>query len=368
MKNIFLFLLGAIGSIGATAQITIPSSTLPALGDTLRYAWAYNQGTFAMVTPPGFDQSWNFAGLTPNALFDEIYRAPGQGQFAAKFPTADLLVIDSVGERYYQVNSSGLYLLGYTEKNLFGYPFNVVYRNNPIFKERFVPLNFFDIYQQSTNNLEGFRFVDLPAGLKAAYLAAGFTTMDSIRLRVAISKLFTVDAYGVAVVPGPAPQPQYPVLRQKTTQYREIRVDGKVAPLGWLDITDLTRQYVPGSNATLGVDTTGSHIFYNDLTKAAIALLTLDAEGRPVHVRYKNNAPAVCTTIDSRPQNIWTGSAGNTWENPANWSCGAVPGANTDVFINSGTVVINSTVVVRSVKVNPGVNLSVASGTITILH
>ncbi len=349
------------------AQITITSSTLPALGDTLRYSWAYNQATFAMVTPPGFDESWDFTGLTPSVVYDEIYRAPGEGQFAARFPAADMVVIDSSGERYYQVTPSGLYLLGHTEKNLFGFPFNVVYQNSVPIKERFTPLNFFDATSQSSSNREGFNFAELPAGLQAVYNASG-VVLDSLRLRISIVRIDAVNAYGTVVVPGPVPQPQYAVLRQNTTLFRETRVDGKIPRLGWNDITDLTVQWIPGTLNSLGWDTSGTNIFFNDVTKEEIARITLNDEGRPVHVRYKNNVPSICPLIDNRPQNIWTGSAGNNWENAANWSCGAVPGADTDVFVNSGTVVINSAIVVRSMQVSPGAQVTVASGSLTVLH
>jgi uncharacterized repeat protein (TIGR03803 family) len=61
--------------------------------------------------------------------------------------------------------------------------------------------------------------------------------------------------------------------------------------------------------------------------------------------------------------NTWTGNGGTSaWETPGNWSCNALPDANSDVIINSGTIVLNSNAVVKSVKVNPGVNFTVNSG------
>jgi len=67
--------------------------------------------------------------------------------------------------------------------------------------------------------------------------------------------------------------------------------------------------------------------------------------------------------------NSWTGTLNTSWENPANWSCGSIPDSNTDVVINSGTVVVNSNVSIRSLKVNPGVNLTVNVGfTLSITH
>ncbi len=60
--------------------------------------------------------------------------------------------------------------------------------------------------------------------------------------------------------------------------------------------------------------------------------------------------------------NTWTGAVNNLWGTAGNWSCGTVPDANTDVIISSGSVVISSNAVCRSLKVNPGATLSVAPG------
>jgi hypothetical protein len=68
--------------------------------------------------------------------------------------------------------------------------------------------------------------------------------------------------------------------------------------------------------------------------------------------------------------NSWTGAAANTqWEDPANWSCGAVPDSNTDVVINFGTVTLNSNVTVRSLLVKAGAIFSIIGPyTLTITH
>ena len=65
----------------------------------------------------------------------------------------------------------------------------------------------------------------------------------------------------------------------------------------------------------------------------------------------------------------WIGAVDAAWENPANWSCGAIPDANTEVIINSGTVVLNSNVIVRSLSIKPGVNFTINNGfTLTVTH
>lgn len=66
----------------------------------------------------------------------------------------------------------------------------------------------------------------------------------------------------------------------------------------------------------------------------------------------------------------WLGAADNTWENPLNWSCAAIPDAYTDVIINTGSTPypeVNSNAVCRSlttqlnstIVVKPGFKLDI---------
>ncbi|MEO6546972.1 MAG: FG-GAP-like repeat-containing protein [Ferruginibacter sp.] len=68
--------------------------------------------------------------------------------------------------------------------------------------------------------------------------------------------------------------------------------------------------------------------------------------------------------------NTWTGAVNTAWENIANWSCGKLPDAYTDVNIPTGkTIIANSKVVCRTFTVQPGGHVTVTSGnSITILH
>lgn len=53
--------------------------------------------------------------------------------------------------------------------------------------------------------------------------------------------------------------------------------------------------------------------------------------------------------------NYWTGAVSDEWENPLNWSCGALPDQNTDVVINSRRpVLLNSSATVRSFTATSG--------------
>ena len=68
-------------------------------------------------------------------------------------------------------------------------------------------------------------------------------------------------------------------------------------------------------------------------------------------------------------RNTWTGASGTAWENPLNWSCGIVPDSNTDVIINSGTVVVGSNTTIRSLTIKPNASLIVSFGVVfNVLH
>jgi hypothetical protein len=61
----------------------------------------------------------------------------------------------------------------------------------------------------------------------------------------------------------------------------------------------------------------------------------------------------------------WTGAVSTAWETPANWSCGIVPDANTDIYILQGKPnypLLNSNRSVRSIRQQNGTMVEVASG------
>ena len=93
---------------------------------------------------------------------------------------------------------------------------------------------------------------------------------------------------------------------------------------------------------------------------------------------YGNKYQCTITTGDGtflsqvyllRFQNTWTGSVSSAWENPANWSCGVVPEANTDVIVNSGSIIVGANTTIRSLTLNPGVTFTIQPGVVlTIMH
>jgi hypothetical protein len=69
-------------------------------------------------------------------------------------------------------------------------------------------------------------------------------------------------------------------------------------------------------------------------------------------------------------KNTWTGAINTDWNTAGNWSCNAVPDANTDVIISSGSIVVlSNNTIIRSLTLRVGANFTIATGVIlTILH
>lgn len=116
---------------------------------------------------------------------------------------------------------------------------------------------------------------------------------------------------------------------------------------------------------------------FNDITDNANYIGTTTANLRIRNIPaawYGYQYRCVTNVGNSNPyllqvQSRWLGTVNNSWENPANWSCGRVPNSNSDVIINSGTVVVNSNVTIRSLRLNPNASFTVNSGfTVTVLR
>lgn len=266
MKSTTSLLLLMSLTIWVRAQITITSETFPMPGDTLRTAIDNTD-----VPPevqfllPGGNQTWDFSFLSKDVLRTTVYRPASEGAAFASFADAEMMSVDPSGrENYYDVSTTGYGLVG---QNGMGFldiplPLEMRPRYNPVLTERASPLNFFDIRVHSSGILYGFDAQDLPAEI----LNLLPVMPDSLRFRVSITHLDAADAYGTAIIPGGV----YEVLRKERTTYIEKRIDGKIAPLGWLDVTDIAIQYL---GLHLGVDTLNYYFYFAEAEKEPIVVV-----------------------------------------------------------------------------------------------
>lgn len=253
-----LVLIALLSGLGAKAQITVTNATFPVAGDKLRMSRDFSP-VGIVITPPGFNEEWDLTQLKTQAQYEIQYAPASQGSQGANLPDATLFArLVSGNEGYYKVTANSFELIAEYGSGPRG-DFNGLFQYKPPIGERSAPLNFFDIRQYSS-----FQLTNIPLDQLSDEFKAGIN-IDSVRLRVTISKLEAVNAFGTLRIPGGI----FEVLRVKNTIYTEIRLDANIPPLGWIDVTDRGVQY--GYN--LGVDTTANYQFFSNDSKEPIAVL-----------------------------------------------------------------------------------------------
>lgn len=282
MKQTLLFITSVLFlATSLHGQLILTSADyFPAVGDTLRTA-VDNAPVGIVLTAPGGNQSWNFSSLQSGFTQERIVRDPAEGEVSGSYPGATALLEQAGGgEGYYVGNSTSFAIVGYagTDPLMQGLQINAPF--DPPYVERWAPLAFFDLRNHqsaltlavATQDIPGNLFGNLPI------------TPDSIRVRVNTTRTDLVDGWGTLTIPGGV----YDVLREKRTEYREVRLDAKVGSFPWTDITDLALAALPIDQ--LGVDTLVTYSFWSDEAKEPIAVITTNSMGNEVvSVEYKSN-------------------------------------------------------------------------------
>jgi len=281
MKKLVLSIAVLFCGLGLQAQITVTNAMFPQAGDTL-YTAIDNMPTGISITPSGGPQSWNFAGLQAPFTRQNIVRAASTGSAAGYFPSADVLLsLGNTGEGYFNVTSTRFELVGFSGTDPIGQGVQVQARYNPAEVYRRAPMNAFDVNQNQSALLVAFSAEDLPS----AILDLLPITPDSLRIRLNSNRVDVVDAWGTLTIPGGI----YDVLREKRTQYRDVRLDVKVGFFPWQDITEIVIQLAGIEGiAELGKDTIVTYNFFSNEAKEPIAIVTMnDAGTAPETVEYK---------------------------------------------------------------------------------
>ncbi|MEO7308954.1 MAG: FG-GAP-like repeat-containing protein [Chitinophagaceae bacterium] len=117
-----------------------------------------------------------------------------------------------------------------------------------------------------------------------------------------------------------------------------------------------------------GFQDIGNDANYSDVGSGTLKLSGIPSAWYGYEYRCLVNG-SYSRVVKIRFVNNWTGAASSAWEDPGNWTCGAVPDANSDVVITSGTVVLNSNATCRTITVKPGATFTIGSGfTLTVTH
>jgi hypothetical protein len=79
--------------------------------------------------------------------------------------------------------------------------------------------------------------------------------------------------------------------------------------------------------------------------------------------RCRVNGTLLSRSVTVKFETRWTGGVDNTWENQANWNCGQLPDAYTDVVIPSGVITVNSQAVCRNIRLlSPQAQITITAG------
>lgn len=125
---------------------------------------------------------------------------------------------------------------------------------------------------------------------------------------------------------------------------------------------------VAGNQVTLSASWSGNYAWNNAANTRTISVTP--PEGLSNYSVTDNqgclkDSFAVYANICTGNINTWVGNISTAWENPGNWSCGQVPGINSEVVINPGTpysAIVSSDVVIKNITIKTGASVTVVSG------
>jgi murein DD-endopeptidase MepM/ murein hydrolase activator NlpD len=117
-------------------------------------------------------------------------------------------------------------------------------------------------------------------------------------------------------------------------------------------------------NTGSGFTNIGNGANYAGVTNRQLQLINLPSSFYGYQYRCLVDGASFSNTIGLKFASYWKGAVSKAWEDPANWGCGNIPDANTDVVIsgNTNTPEVSSNAVCRSVNLNPGTAVTVKTG------
>ena len=135
------------------------------------------------------------------------------------------------------------------------------------------------------------------------------------------------------------------------------------------NITGSTYQWQVNTGS--GFTDISDNVNYSSTATQKVQLINVPSSFYDYQYRCYVNSTSYSDVISLKFISYWNGSVSNAWEDPANWSCGNIPDANTDVVIkpSSNTPEVGSLANCRSVSLLSGAVFTVKAGyNLNILH
>jgi Secretion system C-terminal sorting domain len=268
-------------SAKTTAQTNLTDAYFPSANDSLQTAVALPQYTRSLrlsaagATAQRWDFSFLRAALNSTAKTTERYVLATDSALLRQFPTAKLMRNIGGGQlAAYNKTATRFDLLGYKNVNLGAIQLPLVARFLQPVLERRAPLALNSTNRNQSNFVVAFASDIIPDTI----LGLLPIRPDSIRVRFQTDRQDKVDAFGTLAIPGGA----YEVLRERRYEITETKIEAKLNPLPWLDITSLVLTGLQRPR-----DTTIRYYFWSNLSKEPIAVLTTNEADSITSAEYK---------------------------------------------------------------------------------
>jgi hypothetical protein len=280
LSTIALLLL--LLSAPITAQTSLTDAYFPSANDSLQTAIALPQYTRALrlTSATSTAQQWDFSFLrsanNSTAKTTERYLSTTDTALLRQFPTAKLVRDIGGGQlAAYNKTATRFELLGYKNIDLGGalrLPLIAKFLQ-PVLERR-APLAFNTTNRNQSNFVLAFSSDIIPDTI----LNNLPIRPDSIRIRFQTDRQDKTDAFGTLSIPGG----RYEVIRERRYEITDTKIEARINPLPWLDITALvlTGQQRPR-------DTTIRYYFWSNLAKEPIAILTTNDRDSVMLAEYK---------------------------------------------------------------------------------
>ncbi len=269
-------------SIKMTAQTSLTDAYFPSANDSLQTATALTQWTRVVRLTPAsaVAQRWDYSflrsALNSTARTTERYSAATDTALLRQFPTAKLMRDIGGGQlAAYNKTATRFELLGYRNINFGGLlRLPLVAKFLQPVLERRAPLAFNTTFRNQSNFVVAFSTDIIPDTLLATFPLRP----DSIRIRFQTDRQDKTDAFGTLLIPGGS----YEVLRERRYEVTDTKIDAKINPFPWFDITSLVLTGLQRPQ-----DTTISYYFWSNLSKEPITILTTNDRDSVIRAEYK---------------------------------------------------------------------------------
>ena len=185
----------ALVSMNMSAQITVLDTDLMSIGDVIYQAYDDAPASSISVGNAGPNQTWDFSALQEMEIETIEVVSPVGTLYGSMYPNANLCIDIDNGLMYLDKSSSGVVMVGFADLPV----------NNVMMIP--LPLTFGLTYQDGPNTITDSVFVNAGVlNIPNTFITSISTNplhdqIDSLKLKVVLTKDFNVDAWGSVTIP-----------------------------------------------------------------------------------------------------------------------------------------------------------------------